>query len=121
MANMLQRGAAWLGSQLQTHAGLTVSLSQGATTIEGLTASRVHHEHDAIDNEGFITKVATWDWTIVAADLNGLEVRKGATITEVCSGVTRRYQVLPVGRDKPCVEPKDSSGILLTLHTKQVT
>jgi hypothetical protein len=121
MANMLQRGAAWLGSQLQAHAGRCISLTQGTTTIEGLVVSVAKHEHDAIDREGFITKVSTFDWTIVAADINGMELRPGAVITETLCGVTKRYEAMAIGSNKPCVEPKDSSGILLVLHTTQVT
>lgn len=120
MPNMLQHGATWLGKQLQAHAGRVVTLEQGGTTIEDLNASVVSHEHEVFDQEGFLVKVLSFDWTIVAEDLDGLELRVGAVITETIGAVTSKYEAMPLGRDKPCVERKDSSGILLTLHTKQV-
>ena len=124
MANILQDGAAWLGGKLTAHAGHSVSLEQGSATLTGLTASVAMHDYEVIDSSGMLTAVLSYDWTFVAADLvaaggSGFELRKGAVVIETVSGVTRRYEAMPLG-SKPAAERLDPSGILLTLHTKKV-
>lgn len=118
---MLQNGMATLGSLLQNHAGRTVTLTQGGTVITDLQAPVSMEEHDVVDDEGFLTKAASIDWTIVVADLDGLELRAGAIISERVGCVTKNYEAMPLGRDRPCVEPKDNSGVMIILHTKEVS
>jgi hypothetical protein len=116
MPNLLQTGAAWLGEQMRAHAGRVVTVQQGATTINGLTAWHQAHTHTIISEEGLATQVRTWDWRFVAADLpDGFEFRAGAEIKD--GGA--RYEVVPLGSG-PCAEPADSSGVLLTVHTQRV-
>lgn len=116
MPNLLQRAATWHGGQMKGIAGHAVAVQQGTTRISSLTGWREQHEHTVIDSEGFGTQVRSWDWRFVAADLpSGFEFRAGAEITE---GVDK-YEVIPIG-PKPCVEPADSSGIQVIVHTKKV-
>jgi len=120
MTNLLQSGAAWLGGQLQTHAGRTVSIRQGVKTVASIVASVAKLEYMVESEEGFPLAVQFYDWTFVAADLvaAGIELREGAIVTETLSGVAREYFAAPVGK-RPCVEDLDTSGILLTLHTNR--
>lgn len=120
MPNILQTGATWLGEQLQAHAGRTVSVKQGAKrAVEGLTATVASHDYEVVDANGFLTTVPAYDWTFVAADLGDLNIRTGDVITETLAGVEVKYEAMPIGK-KPSVENLDSSGILLTVHTKKV-
>lgn len=116
MPNMLQTSASWLGAQLQTHTGRPVVLNQASTELP-LVATMALQEYDVVDEGGFPTKFRSSDWTIKAADLAGLVIRDGAEITDVESGEV--YAALPIDK-RPCCERLDSSGILLTVHTKQV-
>jgi hypothetical protein len=67
--------------------------------------------------------VLSYDWTIVAADLvaNGapLILRPGAIVTETLNGVLEKYEAMTLGTE-PCFQRADSSGILMTLHTKKI-
>lgn len=116
MANLLQTGAAWLGDQLKAHAGGAVSIEQGTTTLTGITATLAMHEHEVIDEGGFLMRVLSHDWTFTAADLGSLQLRTGAVVTNAAG---EKFEALPMG-NRPCVERLDGSGILLTLHTKKV-
>lgn len=118
MANLMQRGAAWLGDRIKVAAGRAVTITQGSKVLTNITAALVMHEHDVIGDEGFLTKVQSCDWTLAAADLGDLTLRAGAMLEIVETG--DKYEAMPIGK-KPCVEPKDGSGVLLTLHTKKVS
>jgi len=118
----MQNAAAWLGGQLQTAAGRTVSIRQGTKTVTGIVAPVAMVEYQvALTEDSFPVAVQYYDWTFVRADLDtaGIELRDGAIVTETLNGVAREYFAAPVGKDKPCVEDLDTSGILLTLHTKR--
>lgn len=121
MANWFTDRIATGVSLLKCNAGNTVSLTQGAATIEGLVALKTNAEHPTIDQEGFPTSITTVDWAIQVSDLNGLTIRPGAVITETKCGVVARYEALPLGRNRQCTSPKGNTGIMLTIHTKQVT
>jgi hypothetical protein len=63
------------------------------------------------------------DWTFTASEMliNGVLVtpQQGDRIHETLNGVTVVYEGMPVGTRKPC-EFLDTSGILLTVHSKKV-
>src|SRR3990172_7717189 len=119
MPNMLQTGAAWLGGQLKAHAGRTLSVQQGSTELQNLTATVALHDHEVIDSEGFATSVSSYDWLFVVADLPaGFEFRPGAVVTETLDGRKQKYEAMPLGGG-PCFEPADASSVLLMLHTKK--
>lgn len=115
MPNLMQRGAAFLGEKLKSAAGRSVTLTQGATTL-AITSWHARHEYEVVDEQGLPEKVASYDWSIVEEDLDGLVLRPGATITDG-SAV---YEAMAIGT-RQCVERLDSSGVLLTLHTRQIT
>ncbi len=122
--NLLQSGAAWLGGQLKAHAGRTVKLTSGAVAIDNLQCSAAQFEHEILDDDGFATRVLSYDWTFLAADLvsGGLPVklRPGVIVSETINGVTDQYEAMTLG-SRPALERADSSGILLTLHTKKIS
>jgi hypothetical protein len=121
MPNLMQNAASWLGGQLQTAAGRTVSIRQGAQFVSGITAWMEGKEYQVADAEGFLTSVQACNWTFVRADLDaaGITLREGAIITETLNGVAREYSAMPIG-NLPCVEEDfDTSGILLMIHTKR--
>src|SRR4051812_7679235 len=107
MTNLLQSGAAWLGSKLQAHAGRTVTIEQGTITLADITAAAVMHEYEVMDDQGFLVSVVSYDWTLVTADLvadgSPLQLRSGAILTETLEGVENKYEAMPLGQ-KPCVE-----------------
>lgn len=117
MPNLLQTSAAWLGQQLQSHAGQVVTLRQGAMELSEISATLSQHQHEILDASGFLTKVTLFDWTFVAADLAGLKLRSGALVIDESGN---EYEAMPLDKI-PAVERGDSSGILLILHTKLVT
>lgn len=120
MPNLMQSGAAWLGAQLKTSAGLSVVVQQGKRTVEGLTGWVGKHDHLVVDAEGFTTSVTSHDWEFVAADLpSGFEFRVGAVITATINGVEEKYEAVPLGK-RPAIENKDTSGVMLVVHTNKV-
>lgn len=118
--NLMESGAAWLGAQLKTAAGRTVEIHQGAQVLSGITAAPVERTYDVVSDDGILTSVTMTDWTIVAADLGGLTLREGAELHETLGGEDVIWEVMPVG-PREAVEYGDTSGALLTAHTKRVT
>lgn len=121
--NLLQSGAAWLGGQLKAHAGRTVTLTAGQLTIENLQCSAAQFEHEILDDDGFATRILSYDWTFTAADLFvgdvPVNLRPGVIVTETLNGVTSKYEAMTLG-SRPALERLDSSGILMILHTKKI-
>jgi len=118
MTNMMQDGASWLGEKLQDHVGRTITIDTGTQTFGPITAAVVEHEYEIYDNEGFFTKVLSYDWTIVASDLT-VTLKPGDRITETLDGVTSIYEIVPLS-NRPAVEMQDTSNIILKIHTKKV-
>jgi hypothetical protein len=118
MVNLMQRGAAWLGDRLKDSAGSVVSVKQAdVVVVAEITATRSSVPYEVADDSGFLQEVLMHDWAVVAADLGDVTLRDGTRIVD-SEGV--EYEVLPVGK-RPAVEPLDTSGILLRVHTKKVT
>lgn len=122
MPNVLQLGAAWLGERMQALAGRMVTVRQGGVSTESITAWHELVGYDVVDQDGFSTSVESFDWRFVAADLpTGFVFRDGALIVEeIAGGLTNVFEVMPIGTKK-CSEKADSSGVLLTVHSKQVS
>jgi hypothetical protein len=124
MPTLMQNAATWLGAQLQAAAGRSIIYHRSSDvsgTISGV-CSKV--EYEVLDrDEGAMTAVTFDDWLFTASELivNGTAItpRIGDQITETLNGTTITYEVLPIDK-RPCFEFADSSGILLTVHTKRV-
>lgn len=118
MPNLMKNGATWLGARLKDAAGSVVSIAQfGAVVLSDVTATRSAVPYEVTNDEGFLQQVLMHDWALTAADLGEVTLREGSRIVD-SDGV--QYEVLPVGV-RPAVEPMDTSGILLMVHTKKVT
>ena len=120
MANVLQTGAAWLGSQLSTHAARTITIVQGQRLLDAVSSWCSRQEYTIEDSEGFTTSIVSFDWQFVASDLpSDFTFRDGAILQETLNGKVQKYEAMPLGT-QGCCERLDDSGILLTVHTKQV-
>ena len=122
MTNMMQDGAAWLGGQLKTAAGVSVTYTRGTNSVT-LTAVPTLHQYEIVDDEGFGISMLSRDYLIHAADLilAGAEIapRAGDRIAETIDGVAQTFEVMPLGQ-KHEYEPADPDGLLLIVHTKKV-
>jgi hypothetical protein len=122
MTNILQDGAAWLGSQLKAHAGVSVTYTRG-TDSASITATATMQQYDVVDAEGFSTSVVSRDYLVHAADLvlagSLIVPRAGDQIAETIAGVACTFEVMPLG-EKREFDPLDSDGLLLLIHTKKV-
>lgn len=119
MPNLLQTSAAWLAGQLKTHGGRSVAVVRGGLEVATLTGTVSQQVHDIVDDEGLLTQVTSFDWTFTAEDFGELTLRAGDQLVETLNGVTATYEALPLG-DKPAVEPLDTSGVMLLVHTRRV-
>jgi hypothetical protein len=116
--NLLQSGATWLMDKLQAHAGRTVSVKQGRSVVAGIVASVSRIDYK-VEIDGAATVVPSFDWTFQTSDLGGLELRKGAEISETLDGTIYKYEAMPI-EGYPAVEWADTSGRITRVRTKKV-
>ena len=124
MPNLQQRGAAWLGSQLQTAAGQASTYRRrGSGGVEEFAIVGTWSEkvYDQVDQDGEVQQVLAYDWILVAADLDEISVspRPGDQLVGTVAGSAVTFEIRPIG-NLPAVEWADTSGILIRLHTKRV-
>ena len=121
--NLMQRGASFLGSKLQTAAGRTVTIRQQQRVSAPITGWVASHQYQEVGGDGSVTVVVIDDWTFVSSDVviggEQIEPREGCEIVETLDGFENKYEVLPV-QNRPCTEWLDTSGILLLVHSKRV-
>jgi hypothetical protein len=113
-----------MAQSLQRLAGIEGVYARGEDESEPITGVPVQHEYEVIDDEsGLPTKVLSYDWTFVAAELlidgNPIVPRKGDRWKPTIEGTEETYEVLPIGK-RPCFERADTSGVLILVHTKRV-
>ena len=123
MTNLMQDAATWLGSQLKTVAGRTVTYTRGASSVS-LTAAVSMHEYQVIDTEGFETQVVSRDYFLMAADLiiggSVVAPRAGDQITESIGGIDQTFEAMNLGDSGPAWNEADPDGTLIVVHTKRV-
>jgi len=123
MPNVLTNGAAWLGGQLQAAAGVEVWYVRRSNCVP-ITAWPTIHEYEVLDEDGIPTRVLSYDWAFVAAELvlggQPIEPRPGDLVVETVDGLECPFEAMPLGK-KPCFERLDASGQLIVVHTKQVS
>ena len=123
MPTVMESAASWLGGQLKTLAGKPVFVDYGevriSTTVSGgeLKGWCARHQYDVMDSEGFATSLMSYDWQFIMTDLPE-DIWKFANVT-VISG-TEKFEAMPLG-NRPWHERLDTSGKLITIHTKQVS
>ena len=116
MPTLMQNAADWLGDRLKTAAGRTVTIRQGRTTLSDVTGWCSMHS-EMVDGEVLPIAIRSYDWSFKKEDLGTLKLRNGGTITETLDGEQVVYEIIPMG-DEPAMERMDTSGILVTVHTK---
>ena len=120
MPNLLQRGASFLGSRLQTAAGREVVYSRKSQSVT-LTGWPSLQEYEVDDEDGIPRRVTFYDWTFITAELDfandeeTFAARPGDQIT--VDGET--YELMPPGK-KPVAERLDAFGLNTLIHTKRV-
>lgn len=112
----MESAAAWLGDQLKTLAGKAVTIDYGEVRVENITGWCAQHTYDVMDAEGFATSLRSYDWQFKLADLP--EDLLNFENVVVMDGFDK-YEAMPLG-NRPWHESLDTSGQLITIHTKQV-
>jgi len=128
-ANVMQSAATWLGQKLQGPAGgrvagRSITYCRGPLASAEIIAWVAQRDYELSGDESFLTSVAFFDWSLFAAELiitgETLYPRAGDRIKETLNGYDITYELMPIDR-RDCVERLDTSGILLLLHTKEVS
>jgi hypothetical protein len=125
VSTALARAAAGMAQSLKRLAGLEGVYARGATESNPITGVPTQHEYEVFDDEtGLPTKVISYDWTFIAAELvlgaSGITPRSGDRWKPTVEGTEETYEVLSLGK-RPCFERADASGVLLVVHTKKVS
>jgi hypothetical protein len=124
MPNLLQRGAAFLGSRMQQAAGRSVVYSRRSQTVT-LTGWPAMQEYEVDDEDGIPRRHTFYDWTFTAEDLDFASdaeifaARPGDQIRETLNGQEITYEAMPPGT-KPVSERLDTAGVLVVVHCKIV-
>jgi hypothetical protein len=122
VADLLDKGSAWLESQRKKHATRDVTYRRGAEAIVvKATVGRTLFEQD--DGVGVVVRMQVRDYLIDAADLV-LEGEKslpakGDRIEEIDAGQRHTYEVLPLGGE-PHWRYSDPYRRTLRIHTKHI-
>lgn len=116
MPTLMQRGATFLASRLQTAGGRSVSYRRGNGEPVTLTGTPKQITYEVAQADGALTQVEAWDWLVTAADL-GFDPMGGDQIEETINGVVKTYTVRTIG-NKPCFEWSDTAGILWVIHSE---
>lgn len=125
MPNLLERGATWIGAKLKSEgvAGRTVRYVRRGRSIANLQCSVAMQDYEVLQEDGSLTLVKSFDYTITAALLvlegETIEPREGDLIVETIAGAERTFEVVTIG-NKPCFEWQDTAGILLLVHTQRI-
>lgn len=120
---MMESGAAWLAAKLKTSAGHVVTVDYGESRVtatpdgDDLTGWCSRQQYDVMDSEGFATSVMSYDWQFVLEDLPE-DLLKFANVT-ITNG-SEKFEAMPIGK-RPWNERLDTSGQVVTIHTKQVS
>ena len=123
MPNLLQRGATFLGSRMQTAAGRSVTYARRDRTVT-LTGWPSKQEYEVADDEtGLPLKATYYDWSFIADDLvfddERIVPRPGDQISETLNSQDFVYEAMAPGK-MPVSERLDASDTLLVVHTKIV-
>ena len=125
MSTAIARAAIGMAHSLERLAGIEGVYARGNDESDPIRGVPVQHEYEVIDDEtGLPTKVISYDWRFVAAELlianEPVTPRKGDLWKPTIGGVQETYEVLPIGK-RPCFERADTSGVLLLIHTKRTS
>lgn len=125
--NWLDQNVGWLAGQLQGSAGTPVVIVRGDLQSEPITGSLTVVDVSVWDADtGIPTKVKVSDWLFTAGDLildgSAYQAKAGdyfKTVEENEEDV-RTFEVSPVDK-KSVSEPHDAKGLMVVIHTKEIT
>jgi hypothetical protein len=122
MANLLKTGAQWLADRRRESASVPVTIRRGGQVTTDVPVQIGRSQDLRDDGQGVVVNEETRDFKIAAADykINGVVVTpaEGDVITDVSSGVSVQYTVLPtVGEE--AVRWADPFGVSWRIHTKR--
>ena len=119
MADLLGNASDWLRSQRRSHAAVTVIYRRGAFSVS-LLATRGATRIESQGND-IVLHSEQSDWIVDAADLVldsvAAEPQRNDTIEQVIDGVTRVYQVVPLGPEN-CWRWHDRLQAEYRIHTR---
>lgn len=122
MADLLQRGMAWLESQRTKFMTQAVVYQRGTDTVEVL-ATIGTTTFNVDDGGGALLRIESRDYLILAADLMIGETpilpKRGDRIREISGDQVFVYEVVGPG-DEPCWRWSDGYRQTLRIHTKQI-
>lgn len=119
---MLEDGLGFLADQLEEHASRTVTYRRGAQAVE--LAATLGSSLLRVTERGGATRVVRTDrdFLIRAAlleDAGLARPRDGDLVDVAFGGVTRRYEVMPVG-DEPAWRYSDPHQTIVRVHAKSL-
>jgi hypothetical protein len=121
VADLLERGMAWLAGKLKAHASQTVTYRRGAASLE-LQAVVGRRELAQVDEGGFQTAWHATDFVFTAEDLDfgdgPVEPEIGDTITVLLGGLFVTCEVMDEAGGKH-FEYSDPTRQIVRVHTKQ--
>jgi hypothetical protein len=120
--SMLQRGAQWLADRRRESVSVRVTIRRGASSTANVPAGVGRSQDLREDGGGVIVNDETRDFKIAKGDyrLGGVAVapREGDEITDVSSGASIRYLVLPITGEE-AARWADPFGESWRIHTKR--
>ena len=122
MADLPQKGAAWLEGMRHRHASRPVTYQRGAESI-ALAATVGRSVFQVVAADGVVEQVERRDYLVRAADLVLGSVftmpQVGDRIRETVGDKVQVYEVMGAGQEKH-FRPSDSDGLTLRIHTAHV-
>lgn len=123
MTTLLQRGAEWLGQQLQTAAGQAVSYRRAAQRASITAASAGWYDQKSVGLEGEEIVVRVRRYTFVTADLlfgtRPFVPQDGDRVIETINGQQCEFEVMPA-KQSPSFGQTDPNGILTEVYAARV-
>jgi hypothetical protein len=122
MADVLERGSAWLEEQRQRHMTRMVMYQRGGESVE-LAATIGRTEFEQADEFGAIHKIESRDYLVLTTDLvlDGVQTlpKAGDHVRETDVAKTFVYEVMAPGTEPP-FRYSDPYRRTLRIHTKHV-
>lgn len=122
MADLLERGSAWLEDQRTRHMTRTVTYERAGNTVD-VQATIGRTEFEQADEFGVIHKIESRDYLVLTADLvlEGVQTlpKAGDHVRETDGSVIFVYEVMAPG-DEPPFRYSDPYRRALRIHAKHV-
>lgn len=115
--NLLAIGAQFHAAVMPHAAGVPILYVQGDKPAP-VTAWPARKSTEVGGQDGFLSRVDYYEWTIVASEL-GLTPRSGDRLIDTRNGATLDYEAAPVG-SMPVWDWMDLSGLMLLVRTKRL-